>query len=214
MRLILLGPPGAGKGTQAERLQAKYSVPQFSTGDLLRSVIAEGGEIGEMISEAVRSGTLVSDETVLEVIAEKLDHSSSVNGFILDGFPRNVAQAEALDAILAVKGMALDSVIEIRIPDSFLVERIIGRYSCSNCMEGYHDTFKHPKVPSVCDKCEGRSFIRRPDDNVSLVKMRLNVYHEQTAPLMSYYDKKGLLRSVDGKNSIDGVIREISVLLD
>ena len=209
MRLILLGPPGAGKGTQASRLQAKYGIPQLSTGEMLRAAVAADTPVGRQAKEVMARGELVSDDIVIGVISDRIDMPDAARGYILDGFPRNVAQAEALQRLLAQKGSALDAVVEMQVVDEALVDRISGRFSCAKCGEGYHDAHKQPKVAGVCDKCGAAEFVRRPDDNAETVKSRLDVYHKQTAPLIAFYRGKGLLKSIDGMAGIDEVTRAL-----
>lgn len=214
MNIILMGPPGGGKGTQAKILQDKYGMVQLSTGDMLRAAVASGSEIGKRAKAVMEAGQLVSDEIVIGIIDERLDQPDAKKGFILDGFPRTTAQAEALDALLTRKGLRLDAVIEIRVPDDYLVERITGRFSCTKCGAGYHDKFQRPKTDGVCDVCGSTEFIRRADDNAETVKKRLDAYHAQTAPLLPYYQGKGTLQVVDGTLPIDEVTGALSGLLD
>ncbi len=214
MNIILMGPPGGGKGTQAKVLQDTYGMVQLSTGDMLRSAVASGSEIGKRAKAVMEAGQLVSDEIVIGIIDERLDQPDCKKGFILDGFPRTTAQAEALDALLTRKGLRLDAVIEIRVPDDFLVERITGRFSCTRCGAGYHDKFQRPKTDGVCDSCGGTEFTRRADDNAETVKKRLDAYHAQTAPLLPYYQGKGILQVVDGTLPIDEVTKLLGGLLD
>ncbi len=214
MNIILLGPPGAGKGTQAKRIEEARGMVQLSTGDMLRAAVAAGTEIGKKAKEVMERGELVSDDIVIGIISERIDAPDCANGFILDGFPRTVAQAEALDKLLAEKGKTLDAVIEMKVDDDKLVERITGRFTCAKCGEGYHDKFKLPAKEGVCDKCGSTEFTRRADDNEETVRARLAAYHEQTAPLIDYYGKTGKLRSIDGMASIDDVTRQISEVLD
>ena len=214
MNIILMGPPGGGKGTQAKVLQDTYAMVQLSTGDMLRSAVASGSEIGKRAKAVMEAGQLVSDEIVIGIIDERLDQPDAKKGFILDGFPRTTAQAEALDALLTRKGLRLDAVIEIRVPDDFLVERITGRFSCTKCGAGYHDKFQRPKTDGVCDSCGGTEFTRRADDNAETVKKRLDAYHAQTAPLLPYYQGKGILQVVDGTLPIEEVTQLLGGLLD
>jgi len=211
--LILLGPPGAGKGTQARLIMEKQGLVQLSTGDMLREAVAEGTEHGKAAKAAMEAGELVSDEIVISIIADRIEKKDCEAGFILDGFPRTVAQAEALDRMLEEKGCRLDHVIEIRVDDEELVKRITGRFTCAGCNENYHDAFKRPEVEGACDKCGGTKFIRRSDDREETVRARLDAYNRQTAPLLPYYRAKGVLSSVDGMNPIGRVAKEIEQIL-
>jgi adenylate kinase len=213
VQLILLGPPGGGKGTQAKRLQADMGLVQLSSGDMLRAAVKSGSAIGQQAKAVMEAGKLVSDEIVIGIIAERIEMPDAKKGFVLDGFPRTIAQAEALDAMLKARGRKIDAVIEVRVPDAFLVERITGRYTCAKCGTGYHEKFQRPKVDGVCDKCGSREFVRRPDDNETAVRTRLEAYHRQTAPLLPYYEGQGMLRVVDGTQSIDEVTRRIKAVL-
>ncbi len=213
MILILLGPPGAGKGTQAQRLQDKHGLIQLSTGDMLRAAVAAGTEVGLEAKKVMDRGELVSDEIMTGIISDRLDQPDCKNGVILDGFPRTEAQAAALDEMLAAKGLELNAVIEMKTDDDILVERITGRYTCATCGTGYHDIFLKPAVEGVCDKCGGTEFKRRSDDNAETVVSRLKAYHDQTAPLLPYYRKKGVLKQVDGMADIDVVTQEMEAAL-
>ena len=213
MNLILLGPPGAGKGTQAQRLERAHGLVQLSTGDMLRAAVAAGSDVGKRAKAVMEAGQLVSDDIVVGIIADRIKQDDCKNGFILDGFPRTVAQAEALDKMLADTGLKLDHVIDMQVDDEILVERVSGRYTCAKCNAGYHDKFQQPKVPGVCDICGSTEFKRRADDNAETVRSRLEAFHAQTAPLLPYYKDSGVLGAVDGMAPIDEVTRQIEVLL-
>ncbi len=214
MDLILLGPPGAGKGTQANTIGAKYGLVQLSTGEMLRAAVAAGTEVGRQAKTIMDKGELVPDEVVIRIISERIDKPDCKGGVIFDGFPRTLAQASALDKLLKDKKRKLDAVIELRVDDTRLVERIVGRFTCAKCGAGYHDRFKRPKVRGVCDVCQGTEFARRPDDNAETVTRRLMVYYRETSPLTGYYYCKSNLRTVDGMAAIDQVGQEISAVLD
>ena len=205
MRLILLGPPGAGKGTQAQRIVEKHGIPQLSTGDMLRAAVVAGTEVGKRAKAVMDAGNLVSDEIVNAIVSERIDQPDCAKGFILDGYPRTLVQADAVGAMLSSKGTALDVVIELAVDDGVLVDRISGRYTCARCGAGYHDRNHKPKVDGVCDKCGSTEFKRRADDNAETVSTRLQDYYKKTSPLIGYYHAKGLLKSVDGMADIDDV---------
>jgi adenylate kinase len=213
MNLILLGPPGAGKGTQAKRLEDRHGLVQLSTGDMLRAVVASGVPLGQQAKEIMAAGKLMPDELMIEMIADRISKPDCATGFILDGFPRTVPQAEALDHMLGEKGLKLDHVIEMKVDDAALVERITGRYTCAKCGQGYHDKFQTPKVDGVCDVCGSTEFTRRADDNAETVTTRLAAYHKQTAPILPYYKERGVLETVDGMADIDVVTEQIEALL-
>lgn len=213
MNLILLGPPGAGKGTQAQRLQQERGLVQLSTGDMLRAAVAAGSDVGKRADAVMKAGKLVSDEIVVGIIEDRIAQPDCAKGFILDGFPRNTAQAEALDAMLARKGLKLNAVVEMVVDDAQMVDRITGRYTCAKCGAGYHDRNKKPTRDGVCDTCGSTEFKRRADDKAETVKARLEEYHAQTAPLLPYYRTKGVLKEVDGMAEIDEVARQIDKVL-
>lgn len=213
MNLILLGAPGAGKGTQAKRLQDTYKIIQLSTGDMLRAEVASGSETGRTAQKIIDAGQLVPDELIIDLIAKRIDRADCKKGFILDGFPRTVPQAEALDRLLAEKKLRIDFVIDIRTDDEAMVERITGRFTCAACGAGYHETFQRPKVDGVCDKCGGKKFSRRADDNAETVRARLKAYHKQTEPIFAYYRKRGVGEAVDGMAPIDEVTRQLTEVI-
>lgn len=214
MRLVLLGPPGAGKGTQAQWLKERFGIPHLSTGDMLREAVAAGSEIGRQAKAVMERGELVSDAIMVGVIRERLNQPDCARGFILDGFPRTLAQAEALDALLAERGEKLDAVIEFAVEPEVLVARIAGRFACAKCGAGYHERFKRPRVEGVCDVCGSTEFVRRADDNEEAVRRRLQAYLEQTAPLVAFYRARGVLRTVDGMASISEVSNAIARALE
>jgi adenylate kinase len=210
MKLILMGPPGAGKGTQAQRLEKSCNIIQLSTGDMLRAAVASGSDVGKQAKEIMEAGGLVSDDLIIAMISSRIDQDDCQNGFILDGFPRTTPQAEALDVMLTDKGIQIDHVIEIEVDDDAMVARITGRYTCAGCGAGYHDEFQKPETEGVCDQCGGTEFTRRADDNAETVRSRLEAYHDQTAPILSYYKEKGVVKGVDGMAAIDDVTNQLN----
>ncbi len=212
MNIVFLGPPGAGKGTQAKRITERYGIPQISTGDMFREHLSKGTELGKKAKEYMEKGQLVPDEIVLSMVEERLKQPDCEKGFILDGFPRTVPQAEALDEMLAKWGKKIDYAIAIEVPDEELVKRLTGRRTCKNCGMMYHIIFKPPKEEGKCDACGGELY-QRADDNEETVRNRLKVYHESTAPLIDYYEKKGVLHRVDGMGSIDEIFERIVKIL-
>tara|TARA_R110002020_G_scaffold67579_1_gene177442 strand:+ start:1468 stop:2115 length:648 start_codon:yes stop_codon:yes gene_type:complete len=213
MKLILLGPPGAGKGTQAQRLIDRHGIPQLSTGDMLRAAVAAQTEVGVKAKAIMDAGNLVSDEVVNAIVADRLAAEDCSNGFILDGYPRTLKQADALEALLDERGQHLDHVIELKVDDDVLVTRVSGRFSCANCGTVYHDEDRRPKTEGVCDTCGSTEFKRRPDDNAETMRSRLRAYYKETSPLVGYYHCKGTLRSIDGMAPIDEVSESIEKIL-
>jgi len=213
MRLILLGPPGAGKGTQAKRLQDAYDIPQLSTGDMLRAEVASGSALGLQAKQVMDGGQLMPDSIIIDMIESRIDQTDCKGGFILDGFPRTVPQAIALDAMLERKSLQLDAVIEMAVDEAALIKRITGRFTCKTCGEGYHDIFKPTRLNGVCDACGSRDLTRRTDDTAKTVTARLEAYREQTAPILPYYRDRGMLRTVDGMAEIEEVGAQIDQAL-
>jgi adenylate kinase len=213
MNLILLGPPGAGKGTQAKRLEQSRGLVQLATGDMVRAAIASGSDLGQRVKAIYDAGQLVPDDIIIDMIAERIAAPDTARGFILDGFPRTVPQAEALDAMLAERGRKLDHVILMEVDEAALVDRIAGRFTCRSCGASYHDLYRRPRVEGVCDVCGGSDLAHRADDRPETVKTRLAAYRNQTAPILPYYRARGVLRSVDGMAEIDAVTREIEAVL-
>ena len=214
MKIILLGAPGAGKGTQAKRLEQHYGIVQLSTGDMLRAAGRSGSALGLKAKALMEAGQLVPDDLMIDLISERLDQPDCAKGFILDGFPRTTPQAEALDRLLTAKGLELDRVVEMKVDEEALVERITGRFACSACGAGYHDRFQQPRTAGVCDACGGTEFTRRADDNEETVRKRMDAYRAQTAPILPYYKGKGMLSQVDGMAEIDEVTRQIKEVLE
>lgn len=214
MNIILLGPPGAGKGTQASKLVADRGMVQLSTGDMLRAAVKAGTPIGLKAKAVMEAGELVSDEIVSGLIGEKLDSMEADEGAIFDGYPRTEAQAVSLDEILASRGRKLDRVIELEVNEDALVERITGRFTCAQCGEGYHDVFKQPKAEGVCDVCGSGEFKRRPDDNEETVRTRMAEYRAKTAPILPLYEARGLVQRVDGMADMSAVSAQIASILD
>ncbi len=213
MHIILLGPPGAGKGTQASFLMRHCNIVKLSTGDMLRAAASSGTELGNKLKEIMASGALVDDALMVSLIKERISKEDCQNGFILDGFPRTVKQAEALDVMLSEEKKTIDHVIELKVIDDILVKRVSGRFTCASCGEGYHDEFKRPAKDNICDICGSTEFTRREDDNAKTVSKRLKSYHEQTAPLLPYYARTGKLRSIDGMQNLQDVTKDIMHLV-
>jgi adenylate kinase len=213
INIILLGPPGAGKGTQAAKLMAEHGMVQLSTGDILRAAVKAGTEVGRMADEIMKAGKLFPDELMAEILGEHLDGIPLAKGVIFDGYPRTARQAELLDGLLAARGRTLHHVIELVVDEEALVDRITGRFTCAACGEGYHDRNKPTQVDGVCDRCGGREFKRRPDDNAETVRTRMTEYRAKTAPILPIYAARGLVHPVDGMAEMDAVTAEIDSIL-
>jgi adenylate kinase len=212
--LILLGPPGAGKGTQARMLEERFGLVQLSTGDLLRAAVTAGTKAGKAAKAVMEAGDLVSDQIVIDILRDRLAAPDCANGVILDGFPRTTVQAEALDDLLAESKQRINTAISLDVDDAAMVKRISGRFTCGGCGEGYHDSFKAPAKDGICDKCGASDMKRRADDNAETVGARLIAYHAQTAPLIAYYNDKGVLKSVDAMGEIATIADTMAALAD
>ncbi|MFM6853036.1 MAG: adenylate kinase [Sphingopyxis sp.] len=213
MNIILLGPPGAGKGTQAARLQSEHGMVQLSTGDILRAAVKAGTDVGKMADEIMKAGKLFPDELMADILGEHLDGISPDTGVIFDGYPRTARQAELLDTLLTSRHRNLDHVIELAVDEDALVERITGRFTCAGCGEGYHDSFKLPAVAETCDKCGAHEFKRRPDDNAETVRTRMAEYRAKTEPILPIYEARGIVSRVDGMADIGDVTSAIEAII-
>ena len=213
MNIIFLGPPGCGKGTQAKRLEEQFGMTQLSTGEMLREEVRSGTEIGLKAKDIIEAGKLVVDDIVVDMIDRRLDRVDKGSGFILDGFPRTVPQAESLDYLLKKRDMSLDQVVEFQVNEEILVRRITGRYSCADCHHGYHQEYQKPKVPGTCDNCGSTKFTRRSEDNEGTVRSRLMEYHTATAPIVDFYDDRGLLIRIDGMSEIELITEQLETIV-
>jgi adenylate kinase len=214
MNIILLGPPGAGKGTQASRLMGEHGMVQLSTGDILRAAVKDGSDVGKMADEIMKSGKFFPDELMAEILGEHMGKLTTETGIIFDGYPRTERQAELLDALMVSHGRTLNFVIELQVDEDALVTRITGRFTCAACGEGYHDTFKPPVSAGLCDKCGSTEFKRRPDDNEETVRTRMAEYRGKTAPILPIYDARGIVRRVDGMANIADVTTAIDAIIN
>ena len=212
MRLLIMGRPGAGKGTQAANIKEYYSIPHISTGDMFRAAIKEGTELGKLAKSYMDKGALVPDEVTIGIVKERLLKDDCKKGFLLDGFPRNVLQAEALDSFMKEQGISLDAVLDVNVDASILIRRIVGRRICKTCGATYHIDFNKPKKEGICDNC-GTPLIQRADDTIETAGSRLEVYDKQTAPLLAYYEKQNLLKTVNGDQELNKVFEDIKAVL-
>ena len=213
MNIIFLGPPGCGKGTQAKRLEDRCGMVQLSTGEMLRAEVKSGTEIGLKAKDIIEAGKLVVDDIVVDMIDRRLDGAEINAGFILDGFPRTVSQANSLDYLLKKRDMSIDRVVEFRVNEEVLVKRITGRYSCTDCHQGYHEEYQKPQVPGTCDQCGGTKFTRRAEDNEGTVRSRLMEYFAATAPIVDFYDERGILVSIDGMAEIGQITEQLETIV-
>lgn len=212
MRLLIMGRPGAGKGTQAANIKEYYGIPHISTGDMFRAAIKEGTELGKLAKSYMDKGALVPDEVTIGIVKERLLKDDCKKGFLLDGFPRNVLQAETLDSFMKEQGISLDAVLDVNVDASILIRRIVGRRICKTCGATYHIDFNKPKKEGICDNC-GTPLIQRADDTIETAGSRLEVYDKQTAPLLAYYEKQNLLKTVNGDQELNKVFEDIKAVL-
>ena len=213
MKIIMLGAPGAGKGTQAKQIATKYQIPHISTGDIFRANIKNGTELGKKAKEYMDQGLLVPDELTCDLVVDRIGQDDCANGFVLDGFPRTIPQAECLDEALKNMGQSMDFAIDVDVPDESIINRMSGRRACLSCGATYHIVYNPTKVEGVCDAC-GQKLVLRDDDKPETVKKRLTVYHDQTQPLIDYYKKAGILKSVDGTQDLNKVFEDIEAVLE